>query len=878
MKILFDSQQDYQLDAIRSVVDVFEGQPLAAGDHEVAVSLTGTVDLTAELGVANTLILGTDRLFANVQAVQRRHGLPETDRYLGDHFSVEMETGTGKTYVYLRTLFELNRRYGWKKFVIVVPSVAIREGVMTSIEMTREHFAGLYGNQPLDAWIYDSAQVSKLRQFATSNQMQVLVMNLQAFDKASTVIQNPHDRLSGRRPIEFIQNVRPIVVLDEPQNMETENASRAIASLTPLCTLRYSATHKNPYNLLYRLDPVQAYDLRLVKRVEVDSVLDGADFNHPYVRVLAIEARKTGISAKVEIDLETAGGVKRKAVTVANRAATWKNQDLFEASGRRENYRGYLVNEIDAGRQVIAFANGLRLKAGETHGGRTNEILREQIRQTILNHFEKEMKVAKLPAGRRLKVLSLFFVDRVAHYAAADGKFRRWFEEAYREVAARPEHADLHPLPVEQVHNGYFAQDKSGPKDTNGATKADDEAYNLIMHAKERLLSLEEPLRFIFSHSALREGWDNPNVFQLCTLREISTERERRQTLGRGMRLPVREDGLRCRNANVNTLTVVASESFADFARQLQTELRDECGVNFEGRILNKRERRVVRLKKQRLMDPDFQILWDKIKHKTRYAVHFSTADVVKRAAGELRSMPAVQSPFIQVTKAQVGISTKEGVTIQETASAFKAVERQAPIPDLIGYLQRETEMTRSTLAAILFESGRLGEVMRNPQQFLDQAVAAILHTLHELMVDGIKYEKIAGQAYEMMLFEMQELECYVSRLVTVQNGLYEAVEFESQIEADFARQLDARKDIKLFFKLPDWFKIDTPLGTYNPDWAIVKEEADGKNKVYLVRETKSGPTWLDIPKPERDKIRCGQAHFSTLDVDYAWVTSASQV
>ena len=877
MKIKFDSNQDFQLDAMRSVVDVFAGQPLTRASLQWQSDALGG-ELLTEMGVGNSLVLSDEAILRNVRKIQTKNELEPAAELQGLHFSVEMETGTGKTYVYLRTLFELNACYGWKKFIIVVPSVAIREGVLNAIELTKEHFQSLYGNAPLDYWVYDSAQVSKLRQFSASNQIQLMVMNIQAFDKSSTVIQNTKDQMNGRRPIEFIQHARPVVVLDEPQKLATELRTKAIESLNPLCTLRYSATHKDYFNLVYRLDPVQAYDLRLVKRIEVDSVVDGGDFNRPYIAVKAITATATRIAAKLEIDVEGASGCKRKTVSVT------QESDLFALSGGRENYRGYEVDLIDAGNQYLQFKNGVSLAAGVTHGGRTDEVLKIQVRETIREHFEKELRIAQLPPEQRMKVLSLFFVDRVAHYADPDGKFRQWFVELYQDFAKQPRYAPLSRLPVEQVHNGYFAVDQGKAKDSSEgrATKADDEAYNLIMRDKERLLSASEPLRFIFSHSALREGWDNPNVFQICTLREISTERERRQTIGRGLRLPVRENGERCFDPLINRLTVVANESFKEFAKKLQDEMQNECGVNFEGRILNKRERRKGILKKQRLLDPDFQKLWDKIKLRTRYAVKFATADLVTRSAGELSGMPEIKAPVIRREKHELFMSQKEGVFGEErSAQTIRAPDYSAPIPDLLGYLQRETELTRPTLAEILEKSARLGEVTRNPQQFLEHAVGAIQKSLHDLMVEGIEYERITDAEWEMHRLESEELESYVSRLLEVQHSLYDVVEYESKIEYEFAKALDTRDDIKLFFKLPDWFKVETPLGTYNPDWAIVRVDPDGQNKVYLVRETKGTKEWLKIPEIQRKKIQCGKAHFKAVglkDGGYDWVASAGEV
>ncbi len=864
------------MDAIRSIVDVFAGQPLARTSLEWQSDIFGG-ELLTEMGVGNSLSLLDETILENIQKIQAANDIEPVKELQGLNFSVEMETGTGKTYVYLRTIFELNARYGWKKFIIVVPSVAIREGVLNAIELTREHFQSLYGGVPLDYWIYDSAQVSKLRQFSASNQMQLMVMNIQAFDKSNTIIQNTRDQMNGRKPIEFIRHARPVVVLDEPQNLATELRTKAIESLNPLCTLRYSATHKDYFNLVYRLDPVKAYDLKLVKRIEVDSVVDGGDFNQPYISVKSITATRTKISAKLEIDIEGADTIRRQTKTITSES------DLFELSGGRENYRGYEVDLIDAGNQYIQFKNGVSLSAGVTHGGRTDEILKNQMRETIREHFEKELRVSQLPDGQRMKVLSLFFVDRVANYAEPDGKFRKWFAELYEEISKNARYTALKPLPVEKVHNGYFAEDKGKAKDsTEGrSTKADDEAYNLIMRDKERLLSMDEPLRFIFSHSALREGWDNPNVFQICTLREISTERERRQTIGRGLRLPVRENGERCFDPLINRLTVVASETFKEFAKKLQSEIEKECGVNFEGRILNKRERRKAKFKGFKNLPPDFQIIWDKIKQKTRFAVNYSTEELVVRAAGELRGMPEIKSPFIRIEKGEVQME-KEGVTIQERAAkTIRASEYSAPIPDLLGYLQRETELTRPTIAEVLRRSERLGDVTRNPQQFLELSLAAIQKSLNDLMVQGIEYERIANAEWEMRRLENEEFESYISRLIEVKNSIYDVIEFESKVEEEFASALNTRPEIKLFFKMPDWFRIETPLGGYNPDWAIVKEDEAGQNKVYLVRETKGTTVWLKIPEIQRKKIHCGKAHFKAIGFDgneYDWVASAKDV
>lgn len=873
MKIRFDANQQYQLDAVNAALDLFDGQPLAAGMFEARLdSVFDIGGLFTELGAGNRLALAEETLLANVCRVQKRNSLPESEALAGMNFSVEMETGTGKTYVYLRTIFELHARYGFGKFIVVVPSVAIREGVMASLRLTEEHFRTVFGTVPLDSWVYDSRQVSRLRQFAGATTLQILVINIDAFNKQSNnVIHRENDRLSGRKPIEFIQAANPIVVMDEPQNMESEQAKAAIASLNPLCTLRYSATHRNTYNLLYRLDPVRAYDLRLVKRIEVDSVLDQPDFNKPYICVESITATSRRIVAKLVIDVAASAGPRRRTITLREGGI-----DLVEMSGGRDNYRGYVVDEINAAEQRVSFTNGVALQVGEIHGGRTDEVMRVQIRETIREHFEKELRIRKMqPADQRLKVLSLFFIDRVANYVAEDGRIRRWFIEAYAQIAAIPKYRDLDPLPVEKVHGGYFAQARGIPKDTRGDSAADDEAYELIMRDKERLLSPDEPLRFIFSHSALREGWDNPNVFQICTLNETRSEIRKRQEIGRGLRLPVMENGDRCFDPTINRLTVIANESYEEFARKLQTEIEEECGVEFKGRIANKRERRTAKLKHGWQLNESFRALWDRIKHKTRYAVDYESEALIRNAAKRLRDMEKIQPAKIRVQKAEVRISN-EGLSASLLAvTQVMADYTTAKIPDLLGYLQGETELTRSTLAEILIRSERLDEVRYNPQQFLDFALHAIQAELHELMIGGIKYERIDGQEYEMLLFEQREIAGYLASMIEVDNSIYDLVPWESEVERKFAEAMDSRTDIRLFIKLPSWFQVETPIGTYNPDWAIVRHDDE---RIYLVRETKSTADQLKLRGSEWAKIQCGKAHFGTLGVDFAHVVSAEEV
>jgi type III restriction enzyme len=595
MKLHFDPHQQFQLDAIDSIVGIFEGQPLNHGDFDFSITHAGY--LFQEGGIGNRLTLSEEQILENVKTIQKKNELVVSTKLDGMNFSVEMETGTGKTYVYLRTIYELNKEYGFKKFVIVVPSIAIREGVLKNLEITFEHFQNLYDRTPVNFDVYDSRRVSNLRNFAISNNIQILVINIDSFAKDENIINKPNDKLTGKRPIEFIQATSPIVIVDEPQNMETEIRRNAIANLNQLCTLRYSATHTSRYNMVYSLDPVKAYDLGLVKQIEVDSIVTENDFNEAFLCLEKVTATKTGTSAKIKIDVNTSNGVKRKTVTAKI------GDDLYDLSNKREIYKnGYIINGIDVADGFIELSNGETVFAGDTLGGLSDEVMKVQIKKTVEEHFLKERRFK----DKGIKVLSLFFIDRVANYRAyaADGspvkgKFALWFEEMYRGISGKASYKGIIPFEPDEVHNGYFSQDKIGKwSDTKGNTIADDDTFKLIMKDKERLLDVNEPLRFIFSHSALREGWDNPNVFQICTLNETHSELKKRQEIGRGLRLSVNQEGFRIQDNNINRLTVVANEAYEDFARQLQTEIEEDCGVSFKGRIKNKRERATVKYRK----------------------------------------------------------------------------------------------------------------------------------------------------------------------------------------------------------------------------------------------------------------------------------------
>ena len=587
MKLKFKNQQ-FQTDAASSIVDLFKGQEKLQSTFEI--TNIESVDLVNqnEFGVGNVVKISKEELLNNMHEIQRRNNLPLTDDIVDENgalhlsFSEEMETGTGKTYVYTKTIFELNKKYGFTKFIIVVPSVAIREGVYKSLEVTREHFENQYDNVPCRYFIYNSSKLSDVRQFATSSNIEIMIINIDAFKKAENIINQAQDKLNGETAMKYIQATNPIVIIDEPQSVDnTDKAKEAIASLNPSCVLRYSATHREKINLMYRLTPVDAYQMGLVKQICVSSNEVANDFNKPYVKLLSV-SNENGFKAKIELDVESKGGsVSRKTVTVK------PNDDLFLISGERELYDGYAIAGIDCtpGFECIEFSNTETVMLGKSIGSIDENIIKEaQIKKTIRIHLDKELRY--LDHG--IKVLSLFFIDEVKKYRTPEGEkgpYAEMFERCYNELINLPKYQPLKsqfPADATAIHNGYFSQDKKGAfKDTKGDTAADYDTYNTIMKDKEWLLSYDCPLRFIFSHSALKEGWDNPNVFQICTLIEQKSTFTCRQKIGRGLRLCVNQDGERIEDKNINVLHVVANESFSEFAETLQKEIETETGVKF---------------------------------------------------------------------------------------------------------------------------------------------------------------------------------------------------------------------------------------------------------------------------------------------------------
>lgn len=750
MQFKFSDSLPHQREAIDAVVRLFEGQQRCGTTFEIQTTCAQGQFMT-ELGFSNHLTLTDEELFENAQRIQSENKIESTsddNKYMRKDFSIEMETGTGKTYVYLRTIFELSKIYGFKKFIIVVPSIAIREGVIKSIEIMHNHLKELYGNEPYEKFIYDSSKLSYLRRFSTSNILQIMIINIQSFNKSDNIIQTETDRM-GEKPIKYIQDTRPVVIIDEPQSVDTTSTGQqAIKTLNPLLTLRYSATHKNTYNLLYKLEPLDAYNKGLVKKIQVLSFLP--NYHQPvYIKLLRVE-NKPSIKAFVEIYMEYKDEAKKKSLWVK------VGDDLFNKSKKLEAYRnGFKITNINctSNEEYVEFEcnHKITLKTESED----EVIMKAQVKETIEQHLKKER--AMKPQPTKIKVLTLFFIDKVLNYRIYEddgttslGKIGKWFVDAYEELTST-QYPEFKVDDIEKIHNGYFSKDKKHRlKDSNGSTKYDEDAYSLIMKDKERLLDTNEPLRFIFSHSALKEGWDNPNVFQICTLNESSSFERRRQVIGRGLRLAVNNVGERIDDHNINVLTVIANESYESFAKNLQKEY-EEDGVKFAERsVVNGKNRQRIEYHEEVLKSEAFITLWDKIKYKTKYKISLCTDDLIKRVK-ELIDNITIDPPKISIKRGRLTMDRDAGIEADPKESKDLDTSKWLVIiiPDILMRLQEKTGLTRSTITAILKDSPKLEECKKNPDQFIRLVTNAILEVLKDEAYKNIEYVKINDQYWQ---------------------------------------------------------------------------------------------------------------------------------
>ncbi|MBO2546011.1 DEAD/DEAH box helicase family protein [Salegentibacter sp. BDJ18] len=1007
MKIKFDSSLDYQQEAISAVVDIFQGQETCATNFTVFspeyIQKQQNFGFN-DVGYGNRLSIGERKLAENVQKIQLGHGLkPSTKNQIDPKnldFTIEMETGTGKTYVYLRTILELYQKYGFTKHIIVVPSIPIKEGVNKSLEITEKHFKELYSNVNYNFFIYDSSRLNEVRDFAINDTLEIMVINIDAFrksfedpnnpNKTANIIHRYNDKL-GYKPLDLIQKTNPVVFIDEPQTtMSTPLAKKAVKSLHPLCILRYSATHKEKVNLMYKLDAVDAYDKKLVKQIEVGAVQSDGLHNEAYIKLVDVKVSRGYPVAHLELDFLENGRIRRRV-----KRNIKQNTDLEELTGR-EVYAGYIIRDIYAaeGNEYIDFTSRPEeIRIGQSIGQEDDtQIKRALISKTIEEHLDKELILN--PQG--IKVLSLFFIDSVGKYRIYDeegnsqnGEYARIFEEEYQKLIRKTKYASLfgeiqdYELEASQVHNGYFSIDKKGKssnkkekfeyfKDTSGNVKADEDTYNLIMKDKETLLSFydgvdpKKKMRFIFSHSALKEGWDNPNVFQICTLKDAgSSEIRRRQEIGRGLRLCVNQNGERVYGHEVNTLTVMASESYQDFVKNLQNEIEKDTGIKFgvledhsfnnivlnldeeeteylgqekseklynylkekgyvdhrgkvqdllrihlkeekvelpeelteneyvEKQILstlkdaagkleikNNDDKKKVKVNSKVLNSPEFQALWERVKFKTVFSVDFDSEDLIKECINALNHRLKISRGKIHYTKKDIHIKTG-GVEAseEETTYSYAIEEEVETLPDIVSYLQNETQLTRKSIVRILTGTNKLNYFKINPQKFIEGCIEIINEQMRMHIVDGIKYQKIGdAEYYSQELFENEELFGYLkNNLKESEKSPYDYVVYDSQVESNLATEFENSQNISVYAKLPSWFKIDTPLGTYNPDWAILWKDQD-EEKLYFVVESKGSTGFFDLRPKEQGKIDCGKRHFEALGSEMLLATDLADV
>ena len=992
MKLKF-KVQPYQTSAVESVVDCFAGQVNTSGiayridPGRVVKGKTIGSTVEADTGFKNADIQLTDtQLIENIHAVQRRQNLPLSDTLVSSagckvNLDVEMETGTGKTYCYIKTIFEMNKRYGWSKFIVVVPSIAIREGVFKSLDITAEHFTESYGKKAR-FFIYNSKQLHHLESFSSDAGINVMVINIQAFNATGADNRRIYDELDdfqSRRPIDVISSNRPIVILDEPQKMEGAKTLDALSKFKPLMILRYSATHRTTHNKIHRLDALDAYNQKLVKKIAVRGIaVKGLAGTNAYLYLESIEISKKAPVARIEMEVRQGNGIKR----IVKRLE--KGKDLFVESNELDQYRGFIIAQIDANKDTVEFANGQVLTAGDATGDVTEATMRRiQIREAIRAHLEKEQRLF----AQGIKVLSLFFIDEVVKYRDysqpdEQGEYGRIFEEEYEklkdeylgELALDNEHyrkylADIH---VGRTHNGYFAIDKKTRKLTDPSFKTrgeeaglsdDVDAYDLILKDKERLLSFEEPVRFIFSHSALREGWDNPNVFVMCMLKHSDNTISRRQEVGRGLRLSVNQHGDRMDHAatvhDINVLTVVASESYKDFVANLQREISDALSARprkadeayFTGKVISTETgpleitavmaKQIYKylLKNDYTDDADqvsetyhvakasdslaalppelalhaehifglidsvfsesqlpdvgddrkpktnplnanfekreFKELWNRINRKAVYRVEFDSNELIRNSIRaldkELRVTPlqyTIQSGIQgeQITDSQ--LKRGESFQLENTAvETHNASIHSAVTYDLLGKLAENTQLTRKTIAEMLggIQPAIFKQFKQNPEHFLAEATRLINEQKATIIIERLTYDGIAD-THDIDIFTAgQSSQDFTKASEKLRNHIYDYVITDSKVEREFVKELDTSAEVVVYAKLPRGFLIPTPVGDYNPDWAITFKEGSVKH-IYFVAETKGSMSTMELRAIEHTKIECARKFFEEIN------------
>ena len=996
MKIKYKYQK-FQRDAAQAVVDVFAGQPYGTPSYmidrgmEYQYSVTDDMDFTGWNNMKIVPELSDNVVLEHIQKVQRTNQIKQSEKLEGKYnLTIEMETGVGKTYTYIKTMYELNKHYGWSKFIVVVPSIAIREGVYKTFQMTQEHFAEEYGKK-VRFFIYDSKQLTEIDRFASDSSINVMIINSQAFNargKDARRIYMKLDEFRSRRPIDIIAKTNPIVIIDEPQSVEGKKTKKNLEEFNPLMTLRYSATHKSDsiYNMIYRLDAMEAYNKKLVKKISVKGLTEtGSSATTGYVYLQSINLSKADPTATIQFDVKRANGVKKVTKTVGI------GFNLYDNSGELQEYKdGFVVRFIDGRDDSIEFLNGTKLFAGDVIGKYDEEHLRRiQIRETILSHIERERQLFY----KGIKVLSLFFIDEVANYRVYDetgnqtnGIYANMFEEEYKDVLdnMQREMGDeeyfkyLESISAEDTHAGYFSIDKKGrmtdSKLNNKKEKTSDDidAYDLIMKNKELLLERDpkkSPVRFIFSHSALREGWDNPNVFQICTLKQSGSDVRKRQEVGRGLRLCVNQDGERMDvNAlgadvhNINVLTVIASESYDQFAKGLQTEIAeavadrprkvdrnlfigqkivDNKGVDYyiddemaddiqysliienyidsKGQLTEKfyedektdnirlseslevytkgianilksvydanammpedaRKNNIeLHVDQDKMAMPEFKELWNKINSKSVYVVDFDSDELVKKAIDELdaklrvaKIRITVQSGSMEKIDSKEQIAEGEAMKLENTKEYGSSASVSNSVTyDLVGKIVEATGLTRKDIVRILtgIKPTTFEQFKYNPEEFIIKAGNLINEQKATAIIEHITYN-LVDEKHDTDIFTEPTIKGKLGKNAMKANRhLYDHIVYDSTNEKEFAEKLDTCEDVAVYVKLPNGFYINTPVGHYNPDWAISFKKGTVKH-IYFVAETKGSMDTMQLKEMESSKIHCAREHFKAISSD----------
>ncbi|WP_104136685.1 type III restriction-modification system endonuclease [Cryobacterium sp. Y62] len=1008
MKLKFKIQQ-FQTEAVEAVVDCFVGQPFVDGiKYRVDPGKRGAPTLIEDAGLRNAdIVLNQSELLENIHSRQKERGLQLSKAIVPSpaapvNLDVEMETGTGKTYVYIKSIMELHKRYGWSKFIVVVPSVAIREGVKKTFEITADHFQKSYGTKPR-SFVYNSSQLHELERFSSDSGVQVMIINIQAFNatgKDNRRIYDVLDDFQSRRPIDVISANRPIVIIDEPQKIGAPKSLQALSRFNALMVLRYSATHKVEYNKVHRLDALEAYNKKLVKKISVRGItVKGLAGSTAYLYLEAIEIAK-GVKprARVELEVQTKNGIKRQVKRLDVGA------NLYDISGGLEAYKGLFIIDIDANLDVIDLSNGDVVSAGQVTEDVTDEAKRRlQIREVIRAHLDKERELF----AQGIKVLSLFFIDEVAKYRDYEredslGDYARTFVEEYQELVADElsqltldEHSaafrrHLEAIAVETTHQGYFSIDKKSKKLVNGEVKkagdekgqsVDTDAYDLILRDKERLLSFAEPVRFIFSHSALREGWDNPNVFVMGMLKRSENTVSRRQEIGRGLRLAVDQDGERMDNAvtvhDINELTVVTDESYTDFVMGLQKEISESLASRprkasveyFVGKafatedgesvveevlanalyhylvkndyinedntisdvyttareegslaestsdvlrpvidfmwplvdalqlnidfINDGRKPKKIPLNKENFAKKEFKELWSRINHKAIYQVAFDSEELIGKCVSALDAHlnVAAMQYVVQTGEQRTTIDADDlangtGFTVKSTSTHTETVSSSSRVRyDLLGEITETTQLTRRTAGAILskIKPTTFAKYRQNPEQFITEAVRLMNEQKATVIVEHLTYDTLAERHDTAIFTQNQTKQDFAKAGEKLNKHIYDYVITDSKIERDFVTQLDTSTEVVVYAKLPRGFFIPTPVGDYNPDWAIAFQEGQVKH-VYFIAETKGSLSSMQLKGVEEAKIECARKFFAAINrkhddaVTYDVVTDYSEL